>query len=114
MIKYSYNKHSRLLSLLQYKMVFRYAYKITFQELIIFGKLNNQKRPRLGISISKKYVRKAYQRNYLKRLIREFFRLYQYNFLLMDFIVVVKKNISKNNGKLFLKKLKFLWSRYFF
>lgn len=113
MIKYSYNKRLRLLSVLQYKKVFRYAYKITFKELTIFGKINDIKYPRLGISISKKYVRKAHQRNYLKRLIREFFRLYQYNFLLMDFIVVVKQKTSKNNRKLFLRKLKILWSRYF-
>ncbi|WP_367674069.1 ribonuclease P protein component [Buchnera aphidicola] len=103
----------RLLSVLQYKKVFRYAYKITFKELTIFGKINNIQHSRLGISISKKYIKKAHQRNYLKRLIREFFRLYQHKFLLMDFIVVVKKKVSKNNGKLFLSKLKFLWSRYF-
>lgn len=113
MINFSYNKRLRLLNTLQYKTVFRDSYKVVFKELIIFGKLNKFNYPRLGISISKKCVRKAYHRNYLKRLIREFFRVYKHNFLMMDFIVVVKKKISKNDRKFFLNKLKFLWSRYF-
>ncbi|WP_367677542.1 ribonuclease P protein component [Buchnera aphidicola] len=112
-MKFSFNKRLRLLNTLQYKIVFRCGYQVKFQEIVIFGKINNMKFPRLGISISKKCIKKAYQRNYLKRLIREFFRLYQNNFILMDFVVVVKKKTSKNDRKLFLRKLKFAWSRYF-
>ncbi|WP_343183560.1 ribonuclease P protein component [Buchnera aphidicola] len=114
MIKFSFKKKFRLIKSLEYKFVLKDAYKIQFHEIIILGRINQINNPRLGISISKKNVKKSSNRNYIKRLIREFFRLYQNNFLLMDFIVIVKKKILKFEKNIFLKKLQYLWSRYFF
>ncbi|CAL4317657.1 Ribonuclease P protein component [Buchnera aphidicola (Periphyllus testudinaceus)] len=114
MIKFFFKKKFRLLNSIQYKYVFKNPYKVQFKKILILGKKNKMKYPRLGISISKKNVKKSVDRNYIKRLIREFFRIYRNKFFMMDFIVIVKKKIYKNKKKIFLNKLKYLWSRYFF
>ena len=55
---------------------------------------------RLGLAISKKEYKKAVDRNHLKRLARETFRLNQDCFGSVDFVVMAKNNPSINNTKM--------------
>jgi len=63
-------------------------------------KPNGLQHPRLGISVSKKNIPKAFRRNRLKRIIRESFRLNQHNLPAMDFVVLVYNSANKLDDKI--------------
>lgn len=59
--------------------------------LIIYFKKNSFNQTRIGLSVTKK-IGKAHDRNRLKRIIREYFRLSPYKFLGVDILFVVSWN----------------------
>jgi ribonuclease P protein component len=59
---------------------------------ILVGK-NTGASPRLGFAIARKQVQKAVQRNALKRLFRESFRLSQHRLPARDMVIMVKRKI---------------------
>ena len=54
---------------------------------------------RLGLAISKKEYKRAVDRNHLKRLARETFRLNQDCLGQLDYVVMAKKNFCKDNAE---------------
>jgi ribonuclease P protein component len=64
--------------------------------------------PRLGLVVSKRTVPKSVSRNFAKRLIREIFRLNSSNLPAVDFVVKVRRNLTKDSyieARLALTKL---------
>lgn len=49
---------------------------------------------RLGLAIPKKHIKKAVDRNRLKRLVRESFRINQENLGSFDVVVLVRRDIA--------------------
>jgi ribonuclease P protein component len=66
----------------------------------------------LGITIAKKQVKRAYQRNRCKRLLRESFRHRQHRLPAMDFIAIAKKGIEALDNPHFTALVAKLWQRY--
>lgn len=58
-------------------------------------KPNILKRPRLGLVVGKKTAKLAVDRNYMKRVLRELFRLNQHNLPSLDLVVQVQKKFQK-------------------
>ena len=56
---------------------------------------NRKSHPRLGLAISKKIIRKAVDRNRVKRMIRESFRLNQQQLGCFDIVVLAKRDTVK-------------------
>ncbi len=56
---------------------------------------------RLGLTVSRKNGN-AIKRNYIKRFLKEFFRLNQHSFKSFDFVLIVKRSFSKQNS-IFIK-----------
>ena len=102
----------RLLTSYDFNFVFCKPFKLERSEMIILGRINQLQYSRLGLSISKKNIKYAYQRNYLKRLIRESFRLSQHKIIGMDFVIIVKKNAIKLNINMCKKMLEKVWYDY--
>ncbi|MGP1930246.1 MAG: ribonuclease P protein component [Arsenophonus sp. ET-YP4-MAG3] len=105
-------KELRLLTPKCFNYVFQQAQRVSSSEIIILGCFNNLGYPRIGFTIAKKNIKQAYQRNRIKRLTREYFRLHQNKFPSMDFVVLVKKEIIRLNNKEIIEILGKLWHRY--
>jgi len=74
--RFAFSKARRLLTPAAFKNVFDGAsVRVSNKEILILARPNQFEYARLGLVIAKKHVRKAVQRNRIKRIIRESFRL---------------------------------------
>ena len=78
---------------------------------IFLAKITEQPKSRLGIVVAKKKVRRAHERNRIKRLTRESFRLNQQNIDLLDIVVMPKMGIDTVSNDELFQQLQFAWSK---
>ena len=93
MLNYGFGKHQRLLTSLDFGQVFnQVSFKVHQSHLLFFVRIVDNSCPsRLGMAITKKKVKRANERNRIKRLAREYFRLHQASFETPLEIVVTAK-----------------------
>ena len=100
MAEYGFGKCLRLLTAADYKTVFGQAsYKVSCPQLLILAVPNGQDLPRLGLVIAKKNVRQATQRNRIKRLLRESFRMNQNLLAGLDIVILARAGVDKLDNK---------------
>lgn len=108
------NKFSRELRLLtpaHFENVFSNAIPAVSPQLTILARKNSFSHPRLGITIAKKRVRKAHDRNKAKRLIRESFRLHQHSLPNADIVVVAKSGLDQLSNEQLFALLEKQWKK---
>ncbi|CAL4326084.1 Ribonuclease P protein component [Buchnera aphidicola (Brachycaudus tragopogonis)] len=113
MLNYFFKKKSRLSNSINFQYVFSNPCTKNTLEISILGRFNLLKYPRLGLSIPRKNIKNSHNRNLIKRLVRETFRLLQHKLIFMDFIVIAKKNILNLSNKNIINILKSLWAHYY-
>ncbi|URJ26174.1 ribonuclease P protein component [Blochmannia endosymbiont of Camponotus modoc] len=103
-------KRARLLNLNEFVFVFQKPERIKTTGITLFSRSNRLGYPRIGLAISKKYVKYAHERNRIKRHIRETFRTYQHNLLAKDFVLTIhSKEIIHYKNKTLIQELEKLW-----
>jgi|SRR5690606_31759267 len=109
---FPFRKSSRLLSGHEFQRIFAQAsYKISHRYLLILARPNGLKWPRLGLVIGKRNVRRAVERNRIKRHIRETFRLRQHSLPAVDAIVLARGQLDQLSDAELNELLDKQWSR---
>ena len=82
----------------EFKKVFASKRRSSDKPILVLARSNDLNRPRLGLAVPKKHIHSAVERNRLKRIIRESFRLNQKKLTGNDIVVVVKNKIDVKKG----------------
>ena len=103
-------RSARLLQAQDFKFVFAAAKPYRNRAFTLLVRKNNLQHARLGLAISKKAVRKAVQRNRLKRLVRESFRQWQNQLPNIDVVVLAKPEAVNMRNPEIYKALEQTWA----
>ncbi|MGX3020874.1 ribonuclease P protein component [Ursidibacter sp. B-7004-1] len=111
-VKLTFSRELRLLAPVQFKAVFEQPFRASTPQLTLLARENSLENPRLGLTVAKKHLKRAHDRNRIKRIVRESFRLKQQQLPCYDFVFVAKAGIGKlSNAELF-EILEKLWQRH--
>ena len=88
-------KQAKMIKTDDFSSVFNFRKRISMQHLAIHYQPNTEQRARLGLVVGKKTAKLAVSRNYMRRVLRELFRLDQHEICHVDLIIRVQKKFSK-------------------
>ncbi|WP_293645056.1 ribonuclease P protein component [Thiolapillus sp.] len=112
MSKQGFPRHVRLLSAEDYKKVFAQPVRSSDRYFTVLARYDRQQElARLGLAVAKKHVRRAVDRNRIKRLLRESFRRHQQYLKGYDLVVLVKPGIHKADNLTLFSSLEKHWKR---
>ena len=78
----------------EFKLVFSSKQRSSDKSFLFLARQNNLNQARLGLAVPKKHIAKSVDRNILKRIIRESFRLRQKQLEGKDVVVVIKGAVN--------------------
>jgi len=90
-IRYRFPARNKLNKTDEFSSVFSFRRRINSSYLALHYMPNALEYPRLGIVVSKKIVRRAHARNYMKRVVRELFRLHRHDIACADIVIRAQK-----------------------
>ncbi len=113
MAKFSFRPYERLRRDRDYELVRKFGERAKSRYFILNYMPNNLSYHRLGLIISRKYYKKAFERNRLKRCMREWFRLNKHNLgnIFMDIVLIALPGLNLNNCRKIFGEIDFLWKR---
>lgn len=102
----------RLLTATDYKRVFEQPVRSADRYFTVLARPASSVQPaRLGLAVAKKHVKRAVDRNRLKRLIRESFRQHQQHLTGLDLVVLIKPGVQLAPNRDLLSALAKHWRR---
>jgi ribonuclease P protein component len=109
---FAFDRTKRLLNEHDYKAVFDGAkWKVSSKEFLCLAIPNSFDSPRLGLVIAKKNVKLAVQRNRIKRIIRDNFRLNHENIPNTDMVILARKGLAELSNQELNELLNKQWQR---
>lgn len=112
MNKLTFSRELRLLAPVQFQAVFNAPLRASTPQLTLLSISNHSNTPRLGLTVAKKHLKRAHDRNRIKRIVRESFRLKQHELPYHDFVFVAKGGIGKLTNQELFETLEKLWQRH--
>lgn len=107
----SFGKQRRLLTPRDFRQVFQTpTFKVSSRDLLILARVNPGGHARLGLVIAKKHVRRAHERNRIKRIIRESFRQ-QRLINGLDLVVLARGALDRCDNETLFLLLAQLWQQ---
>lgn len=111
MVRARFTRRARLIRQEDFQSVFRSTLKLENPYLKILVRHNGLGSPRLGLTIPKKWVKRAVARNRIKRIIRESFRLNQHRLGDWDIIVLGGRGVDTKSNTVLCSILDKHWSK---
>ncbi|AUD58472.1 ribonuclease P protein component [Shewanella sp. NKUCC05_KAH] len=111
MTSYTFSRELRLLTPAQFKSVFSNPIKASSAEITLLAIPNTEQHPRMGLTVAKRYVKRANQRNRIKRVIRDSFRLNQHDIPHLDIVVLVRNGVMEMENAEINKLIEKLWRK---
>lgn len=106
-----FSKEVRLLEASAYKRVFAKPKRTADGCFTVLWRKNGLGKARLGLAVSKKNARRAVDRNRVKRLIRESFRLTQQQLPSVDLVVLSRNGIAERTNQQIIRSLQQHWKK---
>jgi len=109
LVTYSFPSQLRLKKPAEFKKVFAKPVKSSDQYFTLLAIRSDFDYPRLGLAIAKKNIKKAVHRNFIKRTVRESFRIKQHTLGSLDIVVMARRDVVDAPPDLLRKSLERHW-----
>lgn len=108
----SFGRDKRLLTSREFSAVFDSpSGKAPGKCVLLLARDNGLDHPRIGLVIGKKNVRLAVERNRIKRIARDSFRLHQDQLAALDIVVIARKGLGDLENEELHYQFRKLWKR---
>ncbi|MCB5189044.1 ribonuclease P protein component [Methylobacillus caricis] len=94
---YAFTRRAKLLKTDEFSSVFNFRKRVSGRYIVLHYQPNNLGHARLGLIVGKKVARRAVDRNYMKRVLRELFRVRQDQLQGLDIVARPQKLFSAKN-----------------
>jgi ribonuclease P protein component len=111
MVTYEFNRALRLLTPGQFQSVFSNPSRFSSHHFTVLIKPNSLEHPRLGFAVAKKRIKLAVQRNRIKRLARQSFRLNQHNLPDIDIVFMAKSGADELDNQELVNQIEKIWRK---
>jgi len=105
----NFTKLNRINNPKDYQQVFKSSCRSADEKFLVIARKNSLKQARLGLTVSKKKVGRATNRNQIKRAIRESFRHHKDILKGLDVVVTVHKKQTTINNKIIIESIDAHW-----
>lgn len=105
-------RHCRLTSKADFKDVFDNALKVNQKHMLILCKPNQLTHSRMGVIVGKRHVNSAVERNRIRRIVKNSFRLHQEKLTGWDIVVIARQYCDTLTNEHLRKGIDHLWEKF--